>query len=477
MRPSFLPITIALASLINGWTAPSAHAQQQPNVLMIVIDDLNDWVGCLGGHPQSRTPEIDKLAKRGFLFTNAHCNGPICNPSRVSLFTGVRPSTSGIYLNQHRFRSTGSSIKDAISLPQSLANSGYKTLGCGKLFHNSRSQDEFQTYGPAGGQGPLPRQKLNCPADQTGSRLWDWGVFPLQEDESYHDIATAHWASKQLSQPHARPLFLACGFYRPHVPLFAPQRFFDQHPLDQVQLPSILAGDRNDIPAFGLKLTDNPLPPSHKWFIESGNWDDAVQAYLACVSFTDNNVGTLIRALDSGPHADNTWIILFSDHGFFLGEKKRWAKQSLWERATRVPLIIVPPRSIRDDYARPGQQRPQPVELLSIYPTLMEVCQATAPAGQLEGKSLMPLLTQEDTRWPHLAVTTHDGNNHAVRDVRYRYIRYADGSEELYDLQDDPHEWHNLAGKPTHRAIIRRLGRAVPDQAAKPPGRSTTASP
>jgi arylsulfatase A-like enzyme len=448
-------------------------ASPPPNVLVIVIDDLNDWVGCLGGHPQSLTPNIDALAKRGLLFENAHCNGPICNPSRVSLFTGIRPSSSGIYLNNHQFRSAGSLIKGAVTLPQYFASVGYQTLGSGKLFHGSGGKNNFQVYGPAGGQGPLPEERLNCPPEQSRSRLWDWGVFPAEEGNSYNDVAVARWAARRLRQEQEKPFFLGCGFYRPHVPFFAPQRFFDSHPLDKVMLPRVLDTDRDDIPRFALKLTHNPLPPSHDWFVKSGKWSQAVQSYLACVSFTDDNVGRLLKALDNGPHAENTWIVLFSDHGFFLGEKQRWAKQSLWERATRVPLIIVPPRSQADQFGTPGRRCHRPVELLSIYPTLLEACGLPA-VDKLEGHSLLPLLKDSSAHWPHLAVTTHNGNNHAVRDDRYRYIRYADGSEELYDLQHDAAEWKNLAGDPALKQIKRRLALAVPKKIAAPPTRTAT---
>lgn len=446
-----------------------AEESSKANVLLITIDDLNDWVGCLGGHPQSLTPKLDALARRGVLFTNAHCNAPICNPSRVSFMTGVRPSTSGIYLNGHQFRSRTSRVRSAVTLPQHFAENGYETLGCGKLFHGSRGKDNFQTYGPAGGQGPLPEKRLNCPPEQSRSKLWDWGVFPGEEGESYNDVADARWAAERLAEEREKPFLLGCGFYRPHVPFYAPQRFFDQHPRSAVKLPEVLDSDRDDIPPFALKLTDNPLPPGHEWFVRSGQWRHAVQSYLACVSFTDDNVGKVVAALDAGPHADDTWIVLLSDHGFFLGEKQRWAKQALWERATRVPLIIVPPRNRAGEFAAVGKRCAQPVELLSIYPTLAEVCGLPGRPRQLEGHSLVPLLKDPGADWPHLAVTTHNGDNHAVRDSRHRYIRYSDGSEELYDLEADPKEWKNLAGDPGKRAVIKKLARAIPGSVASPP--------
>ena len=466
MRRMWVGLCLAFMAVGN-----EVRSESGDNVLLITIDDLNDWIGCLGGHPQSRTPNIDSLAKRGVLFTNAHCNGPICNPSRVSLMTGVRPSTSGIYLNGHRFRAKNSRIKDAITMPQCFSSQGYRSFGCGKLFHASRGKVEFDDYGPAGGQGPLPKKRLNNSYRKNRSRLWDWGVFPANEGPAYNDVATRDWVTARLGQERNKPFFIGCGFYRPHVPFYAPQRFFSEFPLQDVQLPQVKENDREDIPAFALKLTHNPLPPPHDWFVESGKWQQAVQSYLACISFTDDNVGKVLKALKEGPHADNTWIVVLSDHGFFLGEKQRWAKQSLWERATKVPLIIVPPNRLRDQFAGVGQRCEHPVELLSIYPTLVEACGLKKRPEQLEGQSLIPLLKNPKAKWDHLAVTTHNGNNHAVRDVRYRYIRYADGSEELYDLTKDPHEWRNLASLPAMKQVITRLSKAIPVQTASPPSR------
>lgn len=455
-----------------------SSAAEKPNVLFITIDDLNDWIGCLGGHPQSQTPNIDALAKRGILFTNAHCNAPICNPSRVSFMSGIRPSTSGIYLNTQDYKAKGASTRDAMMLPECFASQGYSTMGCGKVFHTAKGRQHFDNYGPAGGQGPFPPARINCPKEASPTPLWDWGVFPKEEGPEYNDIADAAWTADQLGKKHDKPLFLACGFYRPHVPLFAPQRYFDLHPYEQVKLPTVLENDRGDIPDYAFKIAASKYSPSHEWFVKNDKWKQAVQSYMACVSFTDDNVGKLVKALDAGPSADSTWIVLFSDHGFFLGEKQHWAKQSLWERATKVPLIVVPPRNRAQEFAI-GEQCHKPVELLSIYPTLLEACGLKAPEDQLEGHSIIPLLKDPDVEWPYCAITTHTASSqasqnephkyttfasasHAVRDDRYRYIRYADGSEELYDLKADPREWENISGEESSAEIITRLSSFLP---------------
>lgn len=468
IRVTAIAFALLLHAQVLGETAVSGEAasaiSEKPNVLFIVVDDLNDWVGCLGGHPQALTPNIDRLAARGILFTNAHCNAPICNPSRVSFLTGMRPSTSHVHVNDDNFRAAGSPASRVKVMPQHFTSQGYETMGCGKLFHASKGQKNFGTYGPAAGQGPLPKQRLNCPKSASSTSLWDWGVFPKEEGAGYNDIADATWASDRLGKKGDTPMFLACGFYRPHVPMFAPQRFFDLYPLDEVKLPKVLDSDRDDIPGHAFEICRSLYSPSHEWFVESGKWQQAVQSYLACVSFTDDNVGTVIRALDAGPHADNTWIVLFSDHGFFLGEKQHWAKQSLWERATKVPLIIVPPKRLSGKYAI-GKACAQPVELVDLYPTLVEACGVESPAHNLEGHSLIPLLEDPDKKWPHPAITTHLPGNHAVRDIRYRYIRYSDGSEELYDHKTDPNEWNNLAAgvpEPSHADVITRLRKCLP---------------
>ncbi len=420
------------------WAVPQAD---RPNVVLILLDDLNDWVGCMGGHPQARTPNIDALAQRGVLFKNAHCQAPVCNPSRVSMMMGLRPSTTSVYDNDDSLQKA-TILSEIPSLPEWFTHQGYLTMGCGKVFHASRGQKRFTRYGPSGGQGPLPDQRLSTTPEASRSKLWDWGTFPPEESQ-YHDVINSQWAAEQLQKDHEAPLFLTVGLYRPHVPLFAPKRFLDLYPLKDVLLPTVLEDDMEDIPQGGRSLAHNPLPPAHAWFLKKNRWKEAVQAYLASVSFVDACVGRLIKSLDDGPMADHTWVVLLSDHGFFLGEKERWAKQALWERATRVPLIIVPPKSLPESSVR-NSTCSAPVELLSLYPTLLDFCQLKHPP-HLEGRSLMPLVQSPQRPWPYPAITTFGKGNHSIRSKRWRYTRYADQSEELYDHIADPHEWHNLA--------------------------------
>ena len=445
-------LLLALLGLMIA--APVLPAAEHPNVLLIAIDDLNDWVGCLDGHPQAKTPNIDALAARGTLFTNAHCQAPICNPSRTSVMTGLRPSTTGIYVNSPWFRTTAAN-KDLVTLPQYFREHGYETLTTGKIYHGSKVDPaSFETVGPRPGQRmKIDKRLVEIPG--SGSGLWDYGPQSYEEEE-FSDFADTSWAIKQLEAKHERPFFLAIGLYRPHVPWYAPQRFFDERPFNDVKLPQVKDDDRADLPKAGIELTNNPTPPPHQWFVESGQWNAAIQAYLASTSFTDDQVGRLLKALDGSDYAQNTIVVLWSDHGFHLGEKQRWAKQSLWERSTHIPFIVYLPGQKR------GQVCTRPVELLSIYPTLVDLCGLPA-RKELEGTDLSPLLKDPNAKWDRPALTTYQQNNHAVRSDHYRYIRYANGSEELYDHRSDPREWNNLAGDPQFKEVIAEHAKWLPE--------------
>jgi arylsulfatase A-like enzyme len=451
--------------LVATWLTigQAAAAEPRPNVLLITVDDLNDWVGCLGGHPQARTPAIDALARRGVLFTNAHCQAPICNPSRVSFMTGMLPSTTGVYLlGPTKFR-VSPALKDAATLPEYFSDRGYSTFGVGKIYHASTSQETFGSYGPRGSFGPLPKRKINY---TPSGRLWDWGAFPKSDDQMPDD-KVAEWAIGQLQKKHDRPFLLAAGLFRPHVPWYAPQKWWDmQPPEDEIKLPKSLADDRQDIGVYAQKLTRSGTAPRHRWFIENKQWRRAVRGYLASIAFADHQVGRILAALAKSRHAENTVVVLLSDHGFALGEKQRWAKRSLWERSTKVPLIIAGPG------IKPGRRCAKPVGLIDVYPTLVDLC-GLPPNANLEGRSLAPLLDNVGAKWSHSVLTTFFINNHALRSERWRYIRYANGDEELYDHQSDPNEWHNLAGKAKYRDVIAEHARHLPKVNVPPVPNST----
>ncbi len=455
LRPMILLALIFLLQL--GATPP-----ETPNVLFIAIDDLNDWVGCLRGHPQVKTPHIDGLAKRGTLFANAHCQAPLCNPSRSSVLTGLRPSTTGICGLYPGIREVDA-LKEHVTLPQTFGRAGYHTYTCGKIYHDGsiKGKDraaEFATWGPSPSM-PRPAKKFV----QTPDPLWleDWGVFP-EKDEDQADWKIASAAVEAVrSAPKDKPFFIACGFRLPHVPCFASQKWFDLYPADQIVLPPVKDDDRDDTPRFSWYLHWKVPEPRLKFLRQENQWGALVRAYLACTSFMDSQVGRVLDALDQSGRADNTIVVLWSDHGWHLGEKQIVGKNTLWERSTHVPLVFAGPGITRNATCK------QPVELLDIFPTLLEL--GGMPAREdLEGHSLLPQLKDSAKERPWPAITSQNQGNHAVRTVDWRYIRYADGSEELYDLGKDPNEWTNLATLPEHAGTKKELAKWLP-KVDKPP--------
>ncbi len=461
MRVSFhLASFVLFLSTILTFT--SGRAEERPNILFIAIDDQNDWIGCLEGHPQVKTPHIDRLAQRGTLFTNAHCQSPLCNPSRTSLMTGLRPSTTGIYGLAPWIRNVPE-FKDTVTLNQYLKKHGYKTYSTGKIFHGGygrrKKDSEFDVIGPPAGVGARPKQRLvkNTPNPHP---LVDWGTFP-HRDEDKQDYRVATWAVERLNEKPEGPFFLSVGFFLPHVPCFATQKWFDLYPEDKLELPPLDRKDRDDTPRFSWYLHWKLPEPRFKFLEEANEWKNIVRSYLACTSFIDAQVGRVLDALEKNGFADNTIVVLWSDHGFHLGEKLITGKNTLWDRSTRVPLIFAGPGVSK------GARCGKPAELLDIYPTLGELCGLPKKDG-LEGHSLVPQLKNANAprEWP--AITTHNHDNHGVRSEKWRYIRYADGSEELYDMVDDANEWKNLAKDPKYREVIGSHRKYLPKINRKP---------
>lgn len=440
----------------------------RPNVLFIAIDDQNDWIGHLGGHEMAKTPNLDKLAARGTTFTNAHCNMPLCNPSRTSLLLGLRPTTTGIYGLSPHFR-TLPQWKDRVALPQHFENHGYLTAATGKIYHGGtgggggggkgkakkaakkapEAQPEFMVTAPYGGFGSKPPQKLIGNTPMGNNPLMDWGVWPRDNDDTGKgDYQVASWTVEQIKKaPKNKPFFIAAGFFLPHVPCYATQKWFDLYPDDDSVLPKIIENDRADTPRFSWYLHWHLPEPRLRFLKEANQWRNLVRSYLACTSFTDAQIGRLLIALDESGHRDDTIVVVWGDHGWHLGEKGITGKNTLWDRGTKVPLIFAGPG------ITPGQQCNQPAELLDIYPTLIELAGLTE-RDDLEGLSLTAQLKDASTKRERPAVTSHNQGNHAVRSEKWRYITYADGSEELYDMVKDPNEWTNVAAKSENAAII-----------------------
>lgn len=453
-----IPFALCLVSSLVLECSAAADPPR-PNVLFIAIDDQNDWIGHLGGHPMVKTPNIDRLAERGTAFLNAHVNSPLCNPCRTSLMLGLRPTTTGIYGLAPWFRNV-EAWKDRVALPQHFSAHGYKTYTCGKIYHGSpggpaKRAVEFDVWGSAGGIGARPEKKLIPPTPMGDHPLMDWGVFP-HRDEDKGDYQVASWTIEQLRHPPAdQPFFMAAGFFLPHVPCYATQKWFDLYPDDDSVLPAVREDDRDDTPRFSWYLHWELPEPRLKWVKENNQWRNLVRSYLACTSFVDAQIGRLLDTLDETGLAENTIVVVWGDHGWHLGEKGITGKNTLWDRGTRVPLVFAGPG------VTPGQRCTRPAELLDIYPTLVELC-GLPPRTDIEGLSLAPQLRDASAPRERPAVTSHNQGNHGVRSERWRYIHYADGSEELYDMQNDPHEWTNLAGKPEFAAVIEEHKKWLP---------------
>ncbi|MEW6305486.1 MAG: sulfatase [Verrucomicrobiota bacterium] len=475
----------------------SFAAAPRPNVLFIAVDDLNDWIGPLRGHPQVKTPNMDRLAARGVVFANAHCAAPLCNPSRAAIFSGRQPFETGVLANDEK--AIRKLHPNLVLLPQHFKQAGYHTLGTGKLLHQKSTglcDEEFfpeQRWSPfapkqvqyapeelasKGTDNPrhtttlkgrtivLPLNRM--PSDRApkgaAGESFDWGPLDVT-DSDMGDGQIADWAVRQLGQAGTQPFFLAVGFYRPHIPLYAPKKYFDLYVGVKIHLPEGRADDLDDLSPAGRKWALEAVTAgAHATVVKHGQWEAAVKAYLACVSFVDAQVGKLLDALDASPHAANTLIVLWGDHGWHLGEKQHWGKWTGWQRSTRVPLLIAPPRNASGFAA--GSTCNAPVGLIDLYPTLIEMC-ALPPREGLSGKSLAPWLRDPKKSSDRAIITTFDAGNYSITGARWHYIRYADGSEELYDRDNDPHEWTQLAGKPQYAAVKEEMKKWLPNMKAE----------
>ncbi len=506
MKKHPILLLLLLALLLSAYTQKGeSESSKKPNVLFIAIDDLNDWIGTMGGHPQAITPQMDRLFDQGMQFTNAFCSQAVCTASRNSLMSGLHPSTTGWYGSTADMRKTYDSVMAGNKmLSEYFKDNGYKTLSVGKIYHSGesdykeRTQQFWDEYAPhfwnnmevnikENGYGyrghmfyPFPEkggQLVQLYGEETinrdyreTNRFYSLCGGPLDPEDipekGMYDEQIADWAIDQINKDHEKPFFLAVGFVRPHVPYAAPRKYFELYDFGNIVIPEMPEDELSDIPLMGKAIAYGYTP--------KGGWGDVnskpdilkelVHSYLACVSFVDEQVGKLINALKKSPYADNTVIVLWSDHGQHLGEKRHFRKQALWEEANRVPLIFHYP-----GMKNGGAKSSRPVSLLDIYPTLIDLCQL--PENEyLEGNSLLPLLENPSTDWPHYTLSTWRYKNHSVRSERYRYILYRDGSEELYDHETDPGEHQNLAENPDFAKVILDHRRFLPKKDALPAG-------
>jgi arylsulfatase A-like enzyme len=455
--------SLALLLSFNAFSKENKPAQK-PNVLFIAIDDLNDWVGCLGGHPQAHTPNIDRLATKGILFTNAHTSAPGCSPSRNSLLTGKEPTNTGYYPFYDHWDKEY--LPGYVTLPQYFRQNGYTTYASGKIHHSMAGQNP--NYGQRDWTEnnlevlkKLPKLEVDK-NDRVGfdEKTEKWISAPTINPLADHDdYQTALYGIKILQQKHDEPFFLAVGFIKPHLPFIAPRKYFDLFDKDNLQLPPIKDDDLNDIPWAG---RSNAKIQHDAAIRELGIRKGMIRGYLAASAFTDDMIGMVIDALEKSQYRDNTVIVLWSDHGFHHGEKRSFTKFSLWEESTRVPFIIIDPRM----KTLAGEKCNSPVSLINIYPTLIEMCGLPEREG-LDGRSLIPLLKKPETIWEQPALTTWGRGNYALRSENWRYIRYFDGSEELYNHQDDPNEWTNLANNTKYKSVKYELTKWFPKTEAK----------
>ena len=481
--------SVSTEQAVSNSPSASLHRRQRPNVLMIVVDDMNDWIGCLGGHPDVQTPHIDRLAQQGLLFTNAHCPAPVCNPSRTAVLTGRMPGTTGIYDNSVIWHEA---MPDISTIPSWFQQHGYYVLGGGKIYHhmpgfNRRSdwnqyfdqvfdshyhqflnRGEGQSFHWPEGfplNGLLSVKKLTRPPKNP--REFDWGPFDVT-DADMGDGQLVEWAKAFLKKPTKESFFFAVGIYRPHLPWYAPRHYFDLYDdVESLSKPPIKHDDLTDVPNGGQTMAAYRREDLDLIRREDAE-QDILQAYLANISFADALVGELLTALESGPSKDNTIVVFWSDHGWHFGEKNHLHKFTLWERSTRVPLIIKQPDG---QMASLKHTTGQPVGLIDLFPTLTDLCDMPRPQN-IDGVSLASLLKDPHARRSRPALTTHGQGNHALRSDRYRYIRYADGGEELYDLLEDPHEWKNLCNSPEHQSIKSEMIQFLPQVNAKKLNRS-----
>lgn len=437
-------MAVATGSAVCGSYILCAQEEEstKPNVIFIVVDDLNASIGCLAPQMGAKTPNIDRLASQGTLFSNAHCTAPSCNPSRTSFLTGLRPSTTGIYDNLQVMSPADHIVNSTTLLPDYFKKHGYTILGGGKIPGHSTGRYSWDA---------TPRSIKTDSEHQSGDNR-GWGIYP-GASENMPDWQLADWAVSELGKQHSSPFFLAVGFVKPHTPWSVPKAYFDRIPVESVTPQPLKADEVEGIPAIA--RTEKTAALSEL----ISRRREAFAAYLAACAFADDCVGRIVSALEASAYRTNTIVILCGDNGFGFGEKNTWGKGRLWEQSTHVPLII-------SGTGLAAEQRcSKPASLMDIYPTLVELCRLP-PAAKLEGASLVPLLKDPNTAWDHAAITTVGYQNHAVRTERWRYIRYSDGAEELYDHSVDELEWKNLAGNSEYESVKTDLRRWLPSHNA-----------
>lgn len=504
IKPLFF-FTAALSSL----TAADVSQQKstRPNILFIACDDMNDWVGFMKGHPDTLTPNMDRLAKRGMVFDRAYCASPICGPSRAAVLTGLKPETSGVYNNQGTYVDF---VPDAVVLPKFFKNNGYVVMGAGKINHAMGCvvPDNYHEFGPDAGAigGPFTWQELSMKPGKdvkrkdiagisdtmesgivkdiypgkeiergslkhtlplngidnrvdrpaNGYNTFDWGPVNVGDD-AMPDGQMAAWAEQKLKARYTVPFFMAVGFYRPHQPWYAPAKYFKPFEGKSLALPPTTDKDLADLGEAARQYAHYPWSGSFATVQKYNQWQDAIRGYLASIHFVDAQVGRLLDALDASAYGDNTIVVLWSDHGWELGEKEHWGKHSPWEGSMHVPMVIIPPKNRK----LPAGRSQGFASLLDLYPTLADMCGIEVPKV-LDGRSLKPVIMGEQQQVRDHIVTTLGRSTFSIRKGDAKLIRYYDGSEEFYDLKNDPNEFTNLITDDQYTSTIVELRKLAP---------------
>lgn len=472
-------VVALVAGLTLGVSAPFAGAAAKKlNVLFIAADDMNNDLG-IYGDKLVKTPNLDRLAKLGVRFDRAYCQQPLCGPSRASLMTGLRPDTLDMHTLRHELRKKN---PDVVTLGQLFRKNGYFSARAGKIYHygnpsqigtdaNDDPATWDQRFNPAGIDKTQEekitrygRKQMNGKKGGLGISMAWWD--PVSKDEEHTDGMVASRIIKLIEQKKDQPFFLAAGFFNPHCPYVAPKRYFDMYPLYKITMQDLKSAkaDLADVPPMAIQRDVRGWP----YYFSGVTMEEArrcKQAYYACNSFVDAQVGRLLDALEKHGLMENTVIVFWSDHGYFLGEKGLWYKRKAFERSARMPMIIAAPKSMKG-MAR-GKASGKPVELLDLYPTLADLCGLTPPEN-LEGASLRPLLKDpQDASWNKPAVTQvwHSPKawGYSIRTERWRYTDWLEGEagRELYDHDADPDEVTNLAKDPKHAAVVAELSRRL----------------
>ncbi len=468
---------LALFFIITGTTCTQKHnsrtSSEKPNVIFFVLDDLNDWINPLG-YKQVKTPNLDRLAEAGVTFKNAHAPASYCAPSRTAIFTGLQSTTTGCYRDEVYHYD----YPDLVPLQMAFKQGGYNAYGAGKLFHHragfvdlrgwdeffARSQEIKDMGYEMGSRGsdyltpdPVPYSSYYTKTDKelTGGSFMEWGPIADSLEEKVTATIRTNWVCDILKQTHEKPFFIALGLYHPHFPNYAPQKYFDLYDLDKIQVPELKADDLDDLPPVMRKRMTN-RSKIQKTLEEVGAVKEAVRAYLAAVSYADAMLGRILDTLEKSEYKDNTVLIMWSDQGYHHGEKGNWGKHTLWKETSHVPLIFA------------GADLPKnktvgtTVGLIDLYPTLIELCDLPKQ-HKMDGVSLVSSIKEPSSAKDRdLFVPYHERGSYAVINSNWRYIYYKEGTEELYNLKEDPNEWYNLAGKDENQHVIQELQKAAP---------------